>query len=1147
MEYNHAKVEAKWHQKWAEKKVYKTENDPSKPKYYVLDMFPYPSGAGLHVGHPLGYIATDIVSRYRRLRGYNVLHPMGFDSFGLPAEQYAIETGQHPAVTTAKNIDTYKKQLGKIGMDYDWDREVQTSDPSYYKWTQWIFAQLFDAWYDLADPANQGLGRAKPMAELVQLFEKQGNAQVKAACDEDTPTFIAEQWRAFGEAEKANLLLKYRLTYLADAVVNWCPALGTVLANDEVKDGFSERGGYPVERKLMKQWMMRITAYAERLLAGLQTIDWSEALKESQRNWIGKSYGAELAFRVYRPGVDGPAIGPMTGPNDWPHPQPLPGGEGSSPILNPSLGGKDFPPFRLFATANKEKWKKLKEFARENRKDPTEAELMMWEALRGDQLGASFRRQHAIEDFIVDFVCLSQKLVVEIDGEIHDQPEQKEYDEARTQFLAELGYTELRFSNAEVIKERSLVIAKIKDALATAVTPPQRGGAGGGATSAQHSPLPSGEGPGHQITLTVFTTRIDTTYGVTFVSIAPEHELVPALTTPAQKAAVDEYVAKAKNRAERDRMADVKTVSGVFTGSFVINPFSGQPVPLWVADYVLAGYGTGVVMAVPSGDQRDWNFATHFGLPIVPILDAQQNLDQQADPTKEGRYINSPLIDGLTYAEALPKLLQWIEQQGVGKAKINYRLRDAVFSRQRYWGEPVPVYFQNGLPQLLPLSELPLVLPEIDEYKPTETGEPPLGRATAWKYHPNTPLSSGEGSGVGQKPFPYELSTMPGWAGSSWYFLRYMDARNDQAFADRAAVDYWGAVDLYVGGTEHAVGHLLYSRFWNLALHDLGHVGHAEPFQKLVNQGMIQGESAIAYRINGTNTFVSKGLKDQYDVAELHVDVNIVSQGVLDIEAFKRWRPDLAQAEFQLENGQYRCGSLVEKMSKRLYNVVNPDDIVDRYGADTLRLYEMFLGPLEASKPWNTHGIEGVYRFLKKLWRLFYDEKQTWLVRDEPPTPDELKVLHKLIKKVGEDVENLSLNTSVSAFMVAVNDLNSLKCHKTSILRELLVVLSPFAPHIAEELWQALHGWAEADFAPARSVTRATFPTWNPAYLAEATVEYPISVNGKVRAKVEFPAELSPQEIERQILASDVVAKYTDGKAIKKVIVVPKKIVNVVV
>jgi leucyl-tRNA synthetase len=965
MEYNHAKVEAKWHQQWAEKKVYKTENDSSKPKYYVLDMFPYPSGAGLHVGHPLGYIATDIVSRYRRLLGYNVLHPMGFDSFGLPAEQYAIETGQHPALTTAKNIDTYKKQLAKIGMDYDWDREVQTSDPSYYKWTQWIFGQLFDAWYDRADRADQGLGRAKPIAELVQLFEKQGNAQIKAACDEDTPVFTAEQWRAFGEAEKANLLLKYRLTYLADAVVNWCPALGTVLANDEVKDGFSERGGYPVERKLMKQWMMRITAYAERLLAGLATIDWSESLKESQRNWIGKSYGAELAFRVYRPGIDGPAIGP--------------------------------------------------------------------------------------------------------DGLLH----------------------------------------------------------------------PEGVG---QLTLTVFTTRIDTTYGVTFVSIAPEHELVPALTTPAQKAAVDEYVAKAKNRAERDRMADVKTVSGVFTGSYVINPFSGAPVPLWVADYVLAGYGTGVVMAVPSGDQRDWNFATHFSLPIVPILDAQQGLDQQADPTKEGRYINSPLIDGLTYAEAVPKLLQWIEEQGVGKAKINYRLRDAVFSRQRYWGEPVPVYFQNGLPQLLPLSELPLVLPEIDEYKPTETGEPPLGRATSWKYQPNTSLPAGEGPGL-----PYELSTMPGWAGSSWYFLRYMDAQNAQAFADRAAVDYWGAVDLYVGGTEHAVGHLLYSRFWNLALHDLGHVGHAEPFQKLVNQGMIQGESAIAYRINGTNTFVSKGLKDRHDVAELHVDVNIVHQGVLDIEAFKRWRPDLAQAEFQLEDGQYRCGSLVEKMSKRLYNVVNPDDIVDRYGADTLRLYEMFLGPLEASKPWNTHGIEGVYRFLKKLWRLFYNENQASLVRDEPATPEELKVLHKLIKKVGEDVDNLSLNTSVSAFMVAVNDLSGLKCHKTSILRDLLIVLCPFAPHIAEELWQGLNGWAEADFTPSRSVTRAAYPTFNPSYLVEATVEYPISVNGKVRAKVEFPAELSPQEIERQILASDVLAKYTDGKAIKKVIVVPKKIVNVVV
>ncbi len=927
MEYNHKEIEAKWQKYWEENQIYKVINDTSKPKFYALDMFPYPSGAGLHVGHPLGYIATDIVARYKKLKGFNVLHPMGFDAFGLPAEQYAIETGQHPAITTAKNIETYKNQLRKIGFNYDWSREVQTCDPKYYKWTQWIFAQLFNAWYDYSDPANEGLGKAKHIDLLIQIFEREGNEQVRAACDEDTPTFSAQEWQNFSEKEKSDILLKYRLTYLSEAIVNWCPALGTVLANDEVKDGFSERGGYPVERKKMKQWMMRITAYAERLLAGLEKIDWSESIKESQRNWIGKSYGAELDFKVV----------------------------------------------------------------------------------------------------------------------------------------------------------------------------------------------------GTDLTLTVFTTRIDTTFGVTFVSIAPEHELIPILTSPEQKEAVEEYVSKAKNRSERERMADVKTVSGVFTGSYVINPFSGEKVELWVADYVLAGYGTGVVMAVPSSDDRDFRFAKHFNLPIIPVIEGTETMENPTEK-KKGKMINSGFLNGLESDEAIQVATKFAEQKGIGRGKINYRIRDAVFSRQRYWGEPVPIYFKDGIPYLLKDNELPLVLPEIDEYKPTETGEPPLGRAKDWKY---------------QHQYHYELSTMPGWAGSSWYFLRYMDAQNDKEFVSKEAVNYWGAVDLYIGGTEHAVGHLLYSRFWNLALYDLGFIGHDEPFKKLINQGMIQGESALAYRINGTNTFVSKGLKDQYEVAELHVDVNIVDNNVLDIEEFKKWRPDLAEAEFILEDGKYICGSAVEKMSKRLYNVVNPDDIVEKYGADTLRLYEMFLGPLEQSKPWSTKGIDGTYKFLRKLWKLFFDDKGNFNVSGAEPNQEELKVLHKTIKKVAEDIERYSFNTSIPAFMICVNQLSDLKCNKVKILEPLLIILSPYAPHITEELW--------AKMGHVTSITQAVFPDFNEEYLKESNFEYPVSVNGKVRTKIEFPVDKPAKEIEEEVLASETIKKWTEGKSIKKVIVVQNKIVNVVV
>jgi leucyl-tRNA synthetase len=921
-DYTFRQIEKKWQAYWREQKTFKVTEDTSRPKYYALDMFPYPSGAGLHVGHPLGYIASDIVARYKRIKGFNVLHPMGFDSFGLPAEQYAIQTGQHPAITTEQNINRYKEQLANLGFSYDWDREVRTSDPAYYKWTQWIFMELFRSWY------NQETDRAEPIETLVERFAQEGNRRVQAVCDEDTPSFSAEEWRQMDEREQQFMLLRYRLTYLSDAVVNWCPALGTVLANDEVKDGLSERGGYPVERKLMRQWMMRISAYAERLLQGLDTIDWPEPLKEMQRYWIGKSIGAEL------------------------------------------------------------------EFALEN------------------------------------------------SGE------------------------------------------KIK----------------------------------------VFTTRLDTIYGVSFLVLAPEHELVEQITTEEQRAEVKAYVAVAKNRSERERMADVKTVSGVFTGAYALNPFNGEKVPVYIADYVLAGYGTGAVMAVPSGDQRDWNFATHFHLPILPILDTQQDLDQQADPTKEGRYINSGIIDGLTYQEALPVLVDFLEKQEVGKSRINYRMRDAVFSRQRYWGEPVPVYFEDGIPRLLEEEDLPLELPVIDEYKPTETGEAPLGRAKDWKY-------KGE--------YPYELNTMPGWAGSSWYFYRYMDAHNDQAFASPETINYWRDVDLYIGGSEHATGHLLYSRFWNKFLFDRGYVPEEEPFKKLINQGMIQGRSNFVYRINGTNTYVSHGLREQHEVTPLHVDVNIVENDVLDLEAFKAWRPELANAEFILEDGKYICGVEIEKMSKSKYNVVNPDDLVERAGADTLRLYEMFLGPLEQFKPWNTHGMDGVLKFLRKYWKLFFAADGSFAVSEEAPTAKELKALHKTIKKVEEDIERFSFNTSVSTFMICVNELTALKTNKRAILEPLTIILSPYAPHITEELWEKL-GHQE-------SISTATYPAWNEAYLAEDTFEYPISINGKMRTKMSFAADAPKEDIEKAVMAAEQVQKYLEGKQPKKIIVVPNKIVNVVV
>uniref|UniRef100_F4C7Z1 Leucine--tRNA ligase n=1 Tax=Sphingobacterium sp. (strain 21) TaxID=743722 RepID=F4C7Z1_SPHS2 len=927
MDYQFKTIEKKWQQFWASNQTFKVNNTSDKPKYYVLDMFPYPSGAGLHVGHPLGYIASDVFSRYKRLRGYNVLHPMGYDSFGLPAEQYAIQTGQHPAITTETNIKRYREQLDNIGFSFDWSREIRTSDPSYYKWTQWIFMQLFNSFY------NTDSDKAESVDQLIRIFETKGSKGIEAVCDEDVLEFTAEEWHHFSEEQKETELLKYRLAYLRESTVNWCPALGTVLANDEVKDGVSERGGYPVIQKKMMQWSMRITAYAERLLQGLDTVDWPEPLVEMQRNWIGKSIGASVKFAL---------------------------ADGSDSIE-------------------------------------------------------------------------------------------------------------------------------------------------------------------------VFTTRVDTIYGVSFLVLAPEHDLVPIITTNVQRAQVENYIEQTKKKSERDRMADTKTVTGAFTGSYAMHPLTGKQVPIWIADYVLAGYGTGAVMAVPSGDQRDYLFAKQFHLPIIKILDIQE-IDEEADSRKEGVYINSELINGLSYQEAVSKLVSVLEERGIGKAKVNYRMRDAIFGRQRYWGEPVPVYFKDGLPKLIKENELPLLLPEVDKYLPTESGEPPLGRATNWKY---------------QGGYEYELSTMPGWAGSSWYWYRYMDSHNSEAFASKEAIDYWQAVDLYIGGSEHATGHLLYSRFWNKFLKDIGKVKEEEPFKKLINQGMIQGRSNFVYRVldehgAGTNTFVSLGLKDQYKTTALHVDVNIVNNDILHLEKFRLSRPEYAEAKFILEDGKYVCGHEVEKMSKSKFNVVNPDDIIEQYGADTLRMYEMFLGPLEQSKPWNTNGIEGVHKFLRKFWRLFHDASSNFSVSDEIPTKAELKSLHKIIRKVEDDIERFSFNTSVSSFMICVNELTDLRCNKRAILRDLVIVLSPYAPHICEELWVLLGN-------EPGSLSYTSYPVFNPDYLIEDEFEYPISFNGKMRLKLNLSLSLEGIEIEQVVLANEDVQRYLDGKTPKKVIVVKGKIVNIVV
>ena len=1164
MLYNHKEIEAFWQEYWAKHQTFKAQNNSTKPKYYVLDMFPYPSGAGLHVGHPLGYIASDIVARYKRHKGFNVLHPQGYDSFGLPAEQYAIQTGQHPAVTTAQNIARYREQLDKIGFSFDWSREVKTSDPDYYRHTQWIFIQLFNSWY------NNATDKAEPIETLIALFEKQGNSKVNAPCDDDTPTFTAEEWRAFSSEQQQQILLKYRLTYLAETEVNWCPALGTVLANDEIVNGVSERGGHPVIRKKMTQWSMRITAYAERLLQGLDTIDWSESIKESQRNWIGKSVGAEVVFplaQVEGQGVRTPFF--MTGGNNA---------------------------YRLI------------EEAKRMRKEPTDAEAALWELLRDKKLGDKFRRQHLIDDFIVDFVCLSKNLVIEVDGGYHNDPTQKEYDQQRTLYLNEKGFKVIRFTNEEVLGNTEAVLTKIKDILVN--TPnfsKQNNTFENNEVAFADSPLSLGEGQGVRI----FTTRPDTLFGVTYLTLAPEHALVPLITTEEQRAEVEAYIAATAKRSERDRMADTKTVSGAFTGAYAVHPLTGKQLPIWIGDYVLASYGTGAVMAVPAGDDRDYAFAKHFkgakGMP-EPINIFDKDISEAAFTDKEGMtYQNSDILNGCTnFGEAVTKVLAALEAKGAGKAKVNYRLRDAVFSRQRYWGEPFPVYYKNGLPQMIGEEHLPIHLPEVEKYLPTEEGNPPLGNATTWAWDTaNHKVVSNELID-NQTIFPLELNTMPGWAGSSWYWLEYMmekDARG--TFPTKPVVDYWQNVDLYVGGSEHATGHLLYSRFWNKFLKDRGFAPTEEPFKKLINQGMILGMSAFAYRVlwevkdeqgnevnlvevkelssnNFPPIFVSKKFKDdklaivllekifpKYPqwvefmkklsgkiintiIQPIHVDVSLLkdTSDELDIEKFKAWRKEFANAEFILENGalytpslgggqgeDFLTGREVEKMSKSKYNVVNPDDICEQYGADTLRLYEMFLGPLEQAKPWNTAGISGVYNFLRKLWRLYFNDNG-WQVTDEVPTPEMLKALHKTIKKVNEDIENFSFNTSVSQFMICVNELSSLKCHHRDVLAPLSVLVAPFAPHIAEELWKRLGN--------TESVTYAPYPVHEDKYLQEDSKEYPVSFNGKVRFKRAFATTMTPAEIEQAILADPQTAEQLQGNTPKKVIVVPNRIINVV-
>ena len=1118
MTYNHKEIEAFWQEYWAKHQTFKAQNNSTKPKYYVLDMFPYPSGAGLHVGHPLGYIASDIVARYKRHKGFNVLHPQGYDSFGLPAEQYAIQTGQHPALTTAQNIARYREQLDKMGFSFDWSREVKTSDPDYYRHTQWIFIQLFNSWY------NNATNKAEPIETLIALFETEGNSKVNAACDDDTPTFTAAQWHAMTAESKQRHLLKYRLTYLAETEVNWCPALGTVLANDEIVNGVSERGGHPVIRKKMTQWSMRITAYAERLLQGLDTIDWSESIKESQRNWIGKSVGASIDF----------VLSPLS---------PEGGKSANAADETIDMVSEVISDGKFGYMTSGDNFHFLEQKAKEMRENMTEAETVLWEALKSKHIGDKFRRQHIIGNFIADFVCLSKRLVIEVDGGYHTDYTQQGLDEGRAEELKQLGFEVIRFTNEEVLNNLDKVIHQITEKLSFLPNQKELSKAiASGSTIATEACPPSGE----RGLITVFTTRPDTLFGVTYLTLAPEHPLVLQITTEEQRAEVEAYIAATAKRSERDRMADTKTVSGVFTGAYAVHPLTGKQIPIWIGDYVLASYGTGAVMAVPAGDDRDYAFAKHFkgakGMPeMINIFD--KDISENAFTDKEGMtYQNSDILNDCTnFGEAVAKVLAALEAKGAGKAKVNYRLRDAVFSRQRYWGEPFPVYYENGLPQMIGEEHLPILLPEVEKYLPTEEGNPPLGNATAWAWDTANHKVVNNELIDNQTVFPLELNTMPGWAGSSWYWLEYMMEKDARVtFPTKDVVDYWQNVDLYVGGSEHATGHLLYSRFWNKFLKDRGFAPTEEPFKKLINQGMILGMSAFAYRLEGTNTFISKNQVKGQSVQPIHVDVSLLkdTSDELDIEKFKAWRKEFANAEFILEeDGKYITGREVEKMSKSKYNVVNPDDICEQYGADTLRLYEMFLGPLEQAKPWNTAGISGVYNFLRKLWRLYFNDNG-WQVTDEAPTPEMLKALHKTIKKVNEDIENFSFNTSVSQFMICVNELSSLKCHHRDVLAPLAVLVAPFAPHIAEELWKRLGN--------TESITYAPYPVHEDKYLQEDSKEYPVSFNGKVRFKRAYATSMTPAEIEQAILADPQTAEQLQGNTPKKVIVVPNRIINIV-
>ena len=1142
-------IEQKWREEWEKRGVYKVSNDSTKPKYYVLDMFPYPSGAGLHVGHPLGYIASDIVARFKRIKGFNVLHPMGFDAFGLPAEQYALEHGIHPAVSTADNIKNFKRQLGNIGFSYDWSREVQTCDPTYYRWTQWIFLQIFDSWF------NRKKEKAERISELIKIFEVEGNKNHSVPNSKfHISNFSAFEWKGFDEKTQQEILMQYRLAYLANTDVNWCEALGTVLANDEVINGVSYRGGFPVVKKQMRQWSLRITEYAERLLKGLDEIDFSDSMKEIQRNWIGKSVGASIDFEL--------ALNDLT-----PNPSPEERGTASDKVRSTSpspqekgSGDEVYAQDYIF-TADQKSWHALKEYARENRKNPTEAEDKLWQLVRNSKLGYRFRRQHAISRFIVDLVCIERKLVVEIDGGIHET--QKREDAERTAIIQYEGFKVIRFSNEAVLTDISSVLEKLKSELASV------------------SSLDRGLG-GEVIT--VFTTRPDTIFGVDFIVLAPEHELVKRITTTAQQQDIDNYLKYVESRSEVDRMAEVKKITGAFTGAYAVNPFNGKQIPIWISEYVLVGYGTGAIMAVPCGDERDYKFAKHFNLPITNIIGAHYN-GEEANATKDAILENSDFLNGMPMREAVRIVIEKLEEEGIGKRQVNYKMRDAGWSRQRYWGEPFPVVFKNGMPYAMKESELPLELPPSNNFKPSGNGEGPLANLQEWiNFAPDQKRDS---------------NTMPTHAGAAWYFLRYMDPKNSNAFADKKALDYWGQVDVYVGGSEHAVAHLLYSRLWTKILHDLGYLNFDEPFKKLINQGKITGESRFVYRINGMITnpdasrqapqfFVSKTEYDSWQnlalpefdkkvqeiiksynqknstnidfylsdqttsfFTQLHVDISLVNGVELNIEGFKKWKPDFANAEFILEDGEgkplpfgegqggvYICGSAIEKMSKSYFNVVNPDSVIDTYGADTLRMYEMFLGPLEASKPWSTQGIDGVFKFLRRVWNLIHDQAGNLKISEAEPTREELKVLHKTIKKVEQDIDNFSINTSVSEFMICVNELGSLKCNKRAIVEPLIIALSPFAPHITEELWEKL--------GHKKSILNATYPQYDDQYLTESSFNYPISINGKVRAQMNFALDMPKEDIEKVVLASELVQKWSEGKPPKKIIVVPGRIVNVV-